>query len=241
MAKVYGMNGLVSGRRGNDVFAISSGVQIVRQYNPNPLNPKTEAQVEARAKLKLMSQMAAVMAPVIALRRIGNVSKRNLFIKANYPAVIYASNQADITLTSVTLTNGVVGLPNLIVTREGNNITVGLASPNPTVYDRVVYVMLIKQSNRLPRIGQSAVVSVPGEGGKYQTTMSLTSANTSVVIYAYGMNFNSDRARAIYGHLTVETAETVAKILTSRNLLESDVTLTETRADSSNPTENQHS
>lgn len=235
MAKVYGMNGLVSGRRGNDVFAIRSGMQVVRQYNPSPMNPKSEAQVGARAKMKLLSQLSAVMAPVIAFRREGVVSARNLFTKANYPAVAYANSQADITLTSVTLTGGVVGLPQVQVTRAESQLSVTLSSPNPTNYDRVVYVCLIKQSDKAPRIGATAVVSESGSQGQYPTTLQLPSASAPVVVYAYGIIFNTDRARVIYGQLEVETAETVAKLLTTRSLLDSDVTVTETRARESNP------
>lgn len=235
MAKVYGMNGYATGRRGNDVFAIRNGVQIVRKYNPSPMNPKSEAQVGARAKMKLLSQLSAVMAPVIAFRREGTLSARNRFVKANYPAVAYASGQADITLTSITLTGGVVGLPQVQITRAESQIQVSLSSPNPTDYDRVVYVSLIKQSDKAPRIGATAVVSEAGSQGQYPTTMQMPSASANVVVYAYGIIFNTERARVIYGQMEVETAETVAKLLVTRSLLDSDVTVTETRARESNP------
>ena len=81
--KLNGFVGKGTGKLGASVFAISGGEQIVRQYNPKVANPNTDAQVEQRAKLKLMSQLAADMATSIAFRKKGLVSARNQFVSVN--------------------------------------------------------------------------------------------------------------------------------------------------------------
>ena len=53
MAKMYGFSGKVTGKKGDAVFAVRNGEQIIRQYNPIVANPSTQKQVDARAALKL--------------------------------------------------------------------------------------------------------------------------------------------------------------------------------------------
>ena len=79
MAK-YINNKIKSGRVAGSVFAVRYGEVIERAYNPYVSNPKSEAQVEARAKLKLLSQLAAVVAPVLAMPREGAKTSRNKFV-----------------------------------------------------------------------------------------------------------------------------------------------------------------
>ena len=75
--KLYGLFGKGSGKLGSSVFAISSGEQIVREYNPVVENPNTPAQVEQRAKFKLLSQLASDLASALAFKKEGLVSTRN--------------------------------------------------------------------------------------------------------------------------------------------------------------------
>lgn len=228
MAKYYN-NQKKTGKVAGSVFAIRYGETIERAYNPVVANPSTPNQVEARAKLKLLSQLSAVMAGVIAIRRNGAVSSRNIFTKINYPATVYANNQADITLTSVKLTNSVVGLPVLVSSRsEQNQIQLALTASDTTELSRVVYAVFQKQADNTLRLFASRVVSTPGANNQFPTQIDAT--GDAYVIYAYGVRDNTEAARAAFGELTVETAETVAKIVVSRNLTEADITLTETRS-----------
>ena len=118
MAKIYGLFGSMTGKVADVVMSVRNGEQIARKYQPIVTNPNTPAQVEARAKLKLMSQLSAVMASVIAIPRKGNVSSRNGFVKKNYQSLTYASQQADIALANVQLTDSVVAMPSIVI----NNI-----------------------------------------------------------------------------------------------------------------------
>lgn len=228
MAKFYN-NQKKSGRVAGSVFAIRFGETIERAYNPVVSNPSTPSQVASRAKLKLLSQLGAVMASVIAIRREGAVSTRNLFTKINYPAATYSENQADITLTSIKLTRSVVGLPAIVSGRsEQNQLQLAITASDTTELNRVVYAIFEKQTDKTLRLFASRVVTAPGENNQFATQVE-ANAN-AFVVYAYGVRDNTEAASAAFGELTIETAETVAKILVTRNLTDSDVTLTETRS-----------
>lgn len=91
MARIQGLTGGLSGKMGNAVFRQSRGQTIVSQYQPHVANPKSEAQSEARAKFKLMSQLAAIMKPALGTLSVnerparGRETPRNRFVQINYP------------------------------------------------------------------------------------------------------------------------------------------------------------
>lgn len=58
MAKIYGINGRITGKVGNTVFAVDGGIQVARQYNPIVANPRTAAQQVQRLKVNLAGQMS---------------------------------------------------------------------------------------------------------------------------------------------------------------------------------------
>lgn len=229
MAK-YINNKIKSGRVAGSVFAVRYGEVIERAYNPYVSNPKSTAQVQNRARLKLVSQLSAVMAPVIAIPREGSVSTRNLFTRQNYPLTSYSNDQAQITLTSVQLTKGVVGLPGVGYTRQpdNNRFAVYLTGASTAItLDRVVYVLLDKQADGKLRLVTSVVSSTPGESGNFASSLPIIT--DPGVIYAYGLRFNTDAARVLFGNITAEAAESYAKLLVTRSVTDADVTVTETR------------
>ena len=234
MAK-YINNKIKSGRVAGSVFAVRYGEVIERAYNPYVSNPKSDAQVESRAKMKLLSQLAAVVAPVLAMPREGAVSSRNKFVATNYGLVSYADTQADIPVTSIRLTAGVLGLPNLVVTRADSNLEVRLGGSAGVGIDKMLYALFVKGSDGFLRYAGSQVISAPGDSSTYPTTFAMTNTADSFVVLAYGIRFNSEAARVKYGDLTTLPAEAVAKLLVTRMLMESDVTVTETKGGASNP------
>ena len=223
MAKIYGLFGAMTGKVADAVMVVRNGEQIVRKYQPVVSNPSTEVQVAARAKLKLMSQLSAVMAPVIAMRRAGSVSSRNMFVKANYPAVTYENDQADVTLTDVKLTSSVVSLPGVYASRGADAINVSLLD-TPADMNRIVFIVFEKRSDNTLRLVGSQVVTVSGTA----PSANFPANSGNLVVYAYGIRDNNDAARAMFGNMTVLTAETVAKVIVTRVLTESDITLSET-------------
>lgn len=76
MARIYGLNGLIRGRQGNNVFSIQNGTQVLKAYNPAVANPRTEAQELQRAKFALVGKISGC-APSIAFAGLAGSSARN--------------------------------------------------------------------------------------------------------------------------------------------------------------------
>ena len=234
MAKIYGLFGSMQGKVADVVMAVRNGEQIVRKYQPIVSNPKSEAQVAVRAKMKLLSKLSAVCAHVIAIPRAGNKSSRNQFTSMNYVGASYAENTAKIEVNSIKLTKSSLGLPSLVLTRESNNLIIRLSGSAGVGIDRMVYGIFIKGGDGALRYAGSKSVSDPGDSQVYQASYAMVDATNTFVVLAYGVRFNSSAARTKYGNMQTLTAETIAKLVVTRVLLESDITLTETRGATSN-------
>lgn len=115
--KQYGILGKGSGKLGSAVFAINGGEQIVREYNPKVSNPNTEAQVAQRAKMKLLSQIAADLAQVLFFKKKGLVSARNQFIAANMPLCTYDNEEANVPVYQLMLSPSNTPLPDVEATK----------------------------------------------------------------------------------------------------------------------------
>lgn len=91
MARIQGIAGGMSGKMGNAVFRQRYGETIVSQYQPVVANPNTEAQQVARAKFKLITQLAAIMAPALGIvnrpARQGR-NPRTGFVAKNYALIV---------------------------------------------------------------------------------------------------------------------------------------------------------
>lgn len=246
MAKQTSLFGKISGKLGAVVFSTSGGETISREYNPNVANPSTQAQVNQRARMKLMSQLSASLAPVIAYTKDGLVSRRNKFVKSNF-AYAYAQNGvAQISYENIQLTEGSIGLPQIVAAVNTDIDTptgyVGLASAPAQNLSRVVYCVFEKtQENRL-----SLITSVISSGnpqnfasnvyfGAYIPEMAIGEDQTGgiftkeYVIYAYGMCDTSERATAQYGNLNVQSASDLATLVANRSISFQDYQFTQTR------------
>lgn len=225
--KLYGLSGLATGKKGADVFSIRNGVQIVRQWNPEPYNPKTPSQVESRAKMKLLSQVGAAVKPIIAIQREGLKTPRNLFISKNYDIVSYANNEAQIALQDMQLTNSSIGLPAFTAERAEGKINVALAQDMTGSLDRVVYLVLSCPSNQELIPQGSIVVNAAGADGLFAGQ--LDDVEGDIVIYGYGIRDNNAASTVKFSDLGVDPGITVAKIVASRTLSSTDFSLTATR------------
>ena len=228
MAKQTSLFGKISGKLGAVVFATSGGETISREYNPNVSNPSTQAQVNQRARLKLMSQLSASLAPVIAMQKDGLVSARNQFVKKNFAASYASNGTAQITYENVQLTNGNAGLPSIVATRaQATGITIQLAEDASNAVDRVVYIMYRKTSEQTLQLVQSIVVESAGGSGTFAGTMMYTEGD--LVFYAYGMKDLNANAKAAYGNMSVANALDVARLVATRNVDSSSYQFTQTR------------
>lgn len=131
MARMSGLVGGLSGKMGNAVFRQRNGQQIVAQYQPVVRNPRSENQSFQRARFKLMSQLAAVVADglggtmSILARPERGASPRNNFVKVNFNLseanLLGDDVKATIDLTQVQLTNSVKPLGSLTLdTTQGD-------------------------------------------------------------------------------------------------------------------------
>lgn len=248
MAKQTSLFGKISGKLGAVVFSTSGGETISREYNPHVANPNTDAQINQRARMKLMSQLSACLAPVIAMQKDGLVSVRNKFVKRNFESCYSVNGQAQISYENVQLTQGNAGLPVINYFTSGEEGPTDLwvffkEAPNVQIA-RVVYCLFKKTDEGKLSFIESKIVTertTQGETGYFIgifNSVLIESTNGKLqadyVIYAYGMIDASERATAQYGNLNVNTATDIADLLTNRKISYMDYQFTQTRGISAN-------
>lgn len=216
-----------SGKLGATVFAVNSGVQIAREYQPKVSNPNTEAQQDTRARFKLMSQLSAVMAPVIAIKKDGLKTARNQFQSLNFDIVTYENENASINLNQVQLTKSNRSFAGFSADRSGGAaIAVELLASMAETADRIVYIAYEKQDDESLTLIGSKVCSVAGDDGKFADT--LPYSNKAVVLYAYAIKDSDASMTTKFGNLVAPSAEKVAKLIVSSAENMNGVNLTKT-------------
>lgn len=208
--KLNGIIGKGTGKLGSSVFAISGGEQVVREYNPNVSNPNTDAQVAQRAKLKLMSQLVAALAPALGFAKKGLVSARNQFVSKNIGMCSFANEQAEVALGALQLTPSNIGFPGLSVTGATDTIRATLASAAAGDIKRVAYFVFEQTENDQLQYVTSRIVTEAGEGRTFPTTFSV--AKGSYVVYAYGIKDNSVDATIRYENYVSAATESEATL-----------------------------
>lgn len=227
------MWGKTTGKVGGLVYATSGGEQIIREYNPNVANPNTTAQVDQRAKMKLMSQLSTALAPVIAMTKTGLVSKRNKFTKINFRFAYASAGTAQVSYENLQLTEGNAALPQLVFTGTAGSRTLELAESAEESVSRVVYIIYKKTQEGKLQYVNSYIVEQPGPSGKFKLDLP-DLVEDNYVFYAYGMKDMSAKATAQYGDLLVTTANDLAKLVASRQISTTDYQFTQTRGATSN-------
>lgn len=243
MGKVTSLYGKTTGKIGSIVFSTSGGETIAREYNPHVANPNTMAQVNQRARMKMMSQLSAALSPVVAMTKDGLVSRRNKFVKANFDNSYALEGKAQISYENVQLTEGSVGLPQILVEFDESTglmaPLISLASAPASNISRVVYSIFEKtQESRLSLVS-STIVSKSKVEDKYfdfnPTGLSWSMSGNEpkftkeYVIYAYAMADTSERATARYGNLNVQSASDIATLVANRTISFEDYQFTQTR------------
>lgn len=244
MGKVTSLYGKTTGKIGSIVFATSGGETIAREYNPHVANPNTIAQVNQRARMKLMSQLSAALSPVIAMTKDGLTSKRNKFVKKNFASTYALNGTAQISYENVQLTEGSSGLPQIVVdfntAPDTPPMPVVALTENPSSsISRVVYCAFVKSDESRLSFVTSHIATTRGTS-RYKFTAEfpelLVDATGSspqfakeYVIYAYGMADTSEKATARYGNLNVQSASDIATLVGNRTISFEDYQFTQTR------------
>lgn len=248
MGKVTSLYGKTTGKIGSIVFSTSGGETIAREYNPHVANPNTMAQVNQRARMKLMSQLSAALAPVIVMRKEGLTSARNKFVQRNFDASYASDGVAQISYENVQLTSGNAGLPQIkwIANNDGEAPVLGaFFSDEPSAnISRVVWCLFRKtDEGKLEfvssQIATQRTIAVPNHffavefsNIAWNTGTSKLAAN--YVLYAYGMSDTSESATARYGNLNVQNATDIARLVATRTISYEDFQFTQTRGTSAN-------
>lgn len=228
MGKLTSLNGKVVGKIGAVVYSTNAGQIIAREYNPNVANPSTEKQVNQRAKLKLMSQLAATLAPVIVIPKEGLKSSRNLFIKKNMGNAYAENGVAQITYENVQLTNGRAGIPGIVATRsQQSGISISLEERADAAISRVVYIMYKKTSEQTLQYVQSVIAEAAGSAGTFPATLVYTEGD--LALFAYGMKDLNSKATAKYQDYNVANAQDIATLAMERKIAYGDYQFTQTR------------
>lgn len=225
--KLNGILGTGSGKLGTSVFTTVKGTQIVRQHQPVVTNPSTKMQVAQRSRFKLVSQLAASMADVIAIPRMGLTSSRNLFIKKNMPAVLGNVEGAQVSYEKLQLTNGTAALPDIVVNRSDSRLNLELDDDARGIVNRVIYCIFKKSSDNQLILVHSAIVSEAGQDGYF--TLDIPVIAGDLAIYAYGMKDTSASASATFGNYKVTNASDVATLVSNRSISSKDFIFTKTR------------
>ena len=201
--KLNGIIGKGTGKLGSSVFAISGGVQIMREYNPEVSNPNTEAQIAQRAKLKLMSQLGAALAPALGFKKQGLVSARNQFVSKNIGACTYENENARADLTTIQLTPSNVAFPEMSdISTEQGALVLKLSAAAASDVKRVAYFVYERtEDNKLGYVA-SKIVSEAGANRDFPTTIPI--GEGSFVVYAYGIKDNNVNATIRYEEYEVQ-------------------------------------
>lgn len=194
--KLNGIIGKGTGKLGSSVFAISGGSQIVREYNPVVSNPNTDAQIAQRAKLKLMSQLGAALAPALGFTKMGLVSARNQFVSKNIGLATFENNEAKVDVGTLQLTPSNISFPGLSATGGGENINVALANAAAGDIKRVAYFVYRQTNSDKLEYVASKIVTEAGEGRTFPSSFAVGSGD--FVVYAYGIKDNSVTATIRY-------------------------------------------
>lgn len=215
------------GKIENIVVSQMGGVSIARAYQPNVSNPKTDKQIDQRARLKLASQIAAAMSPVIAMAKNGLVSGRNQFISKNMDLITASAGTAQMQFAKIQLTNGSVPLPAVSATfLETGHLLVELLSDPGDSVSRVVYSIFKLDAAGQLQFFKSVVTETPGLDNIYQ--VDIEGLDGEVAIYAYGIKDLSTAAKVKYDNYNIASGADIAKLVSTRSMSASDYQFTKT-------------
>lgn len=225
MAKFYG--GYVkSGKLGSSVFAISKGVTVERQYQPRVFNPQTKAQVQQRAKFKLLSGLSSVVAPFACLLTEGLQTQANMFIKKNMQFVSVSGEIANISMPNIQISGGSNSFvtPTFTITQGTGTGSIPAEDVAAAGFDGVVFLVVGTKRPSVARI-TGKVVLAPSENA-YSIEFRVPGSFQEYHLYAYGIKL-TDRGVSTYGDLN-SISENVVQVSVSRLISEGMMTASAT-------------
>lgn len=213
------MSGYLTGKKGDAVFVVREGCQIVRQYTALVKDAKSAKQTAVRAKTKLITQLSSVYAPILAFPKVKLTSKAMQFVKANYGRCQFDGTTASVDFPALQLTNGFRFMPNFTVDRTSKqSVECSLYEDAHSFLTGVMYVVVSVDSEGSIRVESSQLQTVAGADGLF--TAQLPYVDSAVCVYAYGL-YNSDITadHVKYANIKGRAAEYVAELTALRSTL----------------------
>ena len=182
---------------GAAVFRVREGQQVVTQYNPIVKNPNTAGQQAQRAKFKLMSQLAAIMAPGFGTMGVterparGKGTARNGFVQKNFALAetetVGETVTAKIDMKDLQLTDSFRYLPPLELGTDTLSIDVEMSNvPAEVTTLRVILVGYSGGTGQDRQANIQYMADVPVVDGEVQESITVKTAGQYTVL-AYGL------------------------------------------------------
>ena len=228
MAKFYG--GCVkSGKLGSSVFTVSKGITVERQYQPIVNNPQTKAQIAQRAKFKLISGLASVVAPFACLSTKGLQTQANVFIKRNMQFADFNSNRMDasINMTEIQISGGSDDFitPNFTITSGTAKGSISAEDVKNAGYDGVVFLVVGTRRPDVARV-TGKVLLTPNDENAFSIEFPTANRFSEYHLYAYGVKL-TDKGISAYGSLE-SVSENVVEVSVKRMISEGMMTASAT-------------
>ena len=213
MATRQGITGKLSGKMGAAVFRVREGQQVITQYNPIVKNPNTEGQQTQRAKFKLMSQLAAVMAPgfgtmsVTTRKAKGKPSQRNAFTQLNFPLVEVTSEDQEVTakipMEELKLTSSFRYLNPFTLNSEPTGIDIAFNDNLPSDVSTIRFVVVNYVGN-VPTL--QTIQDIPAANFASGNSQLIATPTGKYTVLAYGL-IPSESAKAAIDLDNIHTPE----------------------------------
>ena len=231
MAKLFGLNGYVSGKLGNNVLAVTNGIQVVKQYQPVVSNPKSYLQSIQRAKGNLAGRVSG-FTPKAAIYGLGKNARtrrgeflRNLLKSAttsksgnDYTAkiadekVIFSKGSV---VTSVITPTFNVGLNLADITLTGVSTNALPADEYAARQTRIVAMVYDAANGDLVEV-VTKMATKPAQGGTAITELAIAHpSGYDIVFYAIPMSTADGSSVSIDTSIASKSDDEIAAILSA--------------------------
>lgn len=232
-----------TGKKGGVITYRVGDTILAREYNPHPADPKTQKQVAQRAKIKLLSQIAAVFRPIIAIFPSDGKSSRAIFARLNFPKINALNTTATIDFTQIVISSSSIPLPpiersvSMVADRWRKRIYI---NEYPEEEVKRVFYFLFRKTNdgklSLSDYYLSERRTTPANPGFFNWAGAPIEVDDNgkslydYVVYAVGMCDNSEEATEYFLNLDVDYIEQIGRLISEKLIFSADYYFTETRS-----------
>lgn len=199
MAKVTKMVGNFRGRVGGLVYSKGEGAEnYVRAYQPQVFNPKSDAQVDQRAKMNLIGRLSQVTPKNVLIGMGGSGRMRRSAFNANL------LNMAIIDRSAPGIVSAQLDPANIVFSRGAEAMSASVSTPAAVTATQVGLSLTLSNAELANKYGERIVVAVidPEDKGGYsflRTTEVLFANTTAVAItIPFGTTIVDETMVAVY-------------------------------------------